>query len=334
MLSLSLSIVLLLSFVVSPALSGDPLVVAYYDFDPKFILANGNAQDLTGNGHDAVLRGDASLSPLTRLNPYANLALTSSNASLIIGDLPFYGFGTFFAVWLKISNVTATSVGGKARTVVKSGTLEVRCLQSLSSLYLDVSGEWNALMPLGLGMWFFAIVGFDSAGLYVNVVQSDVVHILLREERPVVLKKEPHTGFVLGGDFTFEGLVDNLYILRSNVADELMTVEFANKLGSVDYRFAVPVGASDAASHAAALAAIAHDADARDARDAAAAAAVVPRRIAPDQLVVGGLLGAAALAVATLATIGCIVLVLAERRDKRRPQQPAPPLIAKQSSKV
>jgi hypothetical protein len=227
----------------------NPNVVAYFDFDPKYVKPNGQILDLTGNGHDATLHGGARHSPLTRLNPYPNLEFADSNASLVIPNLPFYGFGTFFAVWMKITQDTVSSVGGKARTMAKAGGLEARCLQSLSSFYVDINREWNALVPLGQSMWFFTIIGFDSAGLYVTIVQSDVVHVQFREQR-VDYSQEPHTGFVFGSDWAPVGLIDNLVILRSNIADEQMSHEFATQLGSVAYRYTVPVSVSGAGINA------------------------------------------------------------------------------------
>jgi hypothetical protein len=281
----------------------DPLVVAYYDFEPEWLRDN-ELHDLTGNGHMAQLHGDAVLSPRSRLNVYANLVVATDNASLVVPDLAFYGFGTFFAVWLKVTDITATLEGGKARTLVKSGPFEVRILQSLSSLYLDVNGDWNALMPLGLGMWFFIIAGFDTNGYYVNVVQSDVVHILLRENR--TLSHEPHTGFVLGGEFTFHGLADDLYILRCNIAEEQMSHAFAERLGSVDYRFTTEVGSGvSSVVLAAQRAAFADEIEMRrDSRGAARA-------------LVGPVVGSAAAAVTSLLAVSAVLVFFVKRKESR-----------------
>lgn len=227
----------------------NPNVVAYFDFDPKYVKPNGDILDLTGNGHDATLRGSARHSPLSRLNPYPNLEFADANSSLVVPNLPFYGYGTFFAVWMKITQDTVSSGGGKARTIAKAGGLDARCLQSLSAFYVDVNQEWNALVPLGQAMWFFTIIGFDSAGLYVTIVQSDVVHIQFREQR-VDFMAEPDTGFVFGSDWAPVGLIDNLVILRSNIADEQMSHEFATQLGSVAYRYTVAAPVSGAAINA------------------------------------------------------------------------------------
>lgn len=291
----------------------NPNVVAYFDFDPKYVKPNGDILDLTGNGHDATLHGSARHSPLTRLNPYPNLVFADSNASLVIPNLPFYGFGTFFAVWMKITQDTVSSVGGKARTIAKAGGLDARCLQSLSSFYVDVNREWNALVPLGQAMWFFTIIGFDSAGLYVTIVQSDVVHVQFREQR-VDYFAEPHTGFVFGSDWAPVGIIDNLVILRSNIADEQMSHEFATQLGSVAYRYTVPAPVSGAGINAPLARVLSNIAANREAIDRAALATSSSLSSSAETSTIISIVTASVIAVCAVLAIG--VWVIHTRRER------------------